>query len=29
VALSAILFGGTFMGIVALTITYAREVVPS
>jgi predicted MFS family arabinose efflux permease len=28
-ALSAILFGGTFMGIVALTITYAREVVPS
>jgi predicted MFS family arabinose efflux permease len=28
-ALSAILFGGTFMGIVALTITYAREVVPT
>ena len=28
-AISAILFGGTFMGIVALTITYAREVVPS
>jgi predicted MFS family arabinose efflux permease len=28
-ALSAILFGGTFMGIVALTITYAREVVSS
>ena len=28
-ALSAILFGGTFMCIVALTITYAREVVPS
>jgi predicted MFS family arabinose efflux permease len=28
-AISAILFGGTFMGIVALIITYAREVVPS